>query len=275
MLTALIAAVVTNYLRSLSRTLELVIPMNRRSVLALLGGSATLGTAYAVQNDKIHLSEGNSVAVPGSYRRDEEFKTRLGWMFEGFAGFEPDHPNVLFDVISVGGHRIPEDVKEHLERTHEEHGIQGKIHRRSVDYPGERFLDRYGGDVGKILGTEDGYSGFVDDEVTEEMDEAAVQIILTPGAQQEREGWLQRDGEFLGGVAYESVILVSVEALRSHYDEQFKAGMYRTLLHEIGHVYGLEHAENPNSVMHEDVPIDSRLDLKPGQWKRIRERLAE
>ncbi len=183
--------------------------------------------------------------------------------------------DVLVDVIPVGERSLNESIKEEVERVHERNGVNLDVYERQDSFPKEEFRRRYGTDAGKILGSSRGYDGFVENEVSEGMQEAAIQVILAPGKKGDMEGWLEYEGEYRGGFALGSqTVLGSKEAFKQKYGSDYREGMALALTHEIGHSYGLGHSEDSDDLMHPDVNLGAGPGYEENEWEKIREQLS-
>ena len=195
---------------------------------------------------------------------------------EDFSDFNRERPDVLVDVFEIGDNKLEEDVIELLEAVHEENGVNLKIGRRKQNYPEKAFLEDYGGDVAKILGT-DGYKGFVQDNVSSYMQEIGVQTLVTPGKVDEPEGWLEYDrGDeelYRTGFATESIALGSDNAFMQGYPGNHVEGKALVFIHELGHAYGLKHKDDPSNVMYENVDTRADLEYNQRQWEKIKENI--
>lgn len=254
--------------------------LDRRGFLELLGGSLIVAAIYPFRRNLLDMYLPDpfkpDVTVPISYQRDRKFHNFLKQLYgDDFSGFQQGQPNVLFDVIPVGDSVLQEGIAESIEKAHTEQDINAIVSQRQDSFSRYKFFEHYGYDADKILANESGSSGFVKNEVSQKMDEAAVQVILAPDDLGVADELLVSDkmDEDTYGAAINSVVLVPDRIFKELYSGSFEEGKFKTLMHEIGHIYGLEHSTNSKDLMYEDITEDSRPYFTPKQWCRIKKRV--
>ncbi len=262
--------------------------MRRREYLKdVMGGIASYPatstvTAVAAATS-LDGSAPGSPTIPDEYMQDPGFQNWLESIYrDELDDFSAERPNVLLDVIPVGNNYLEPGIAEFLEEEHRKNGINMLVGQREDHFPGDKFLEKYGWDAGEILG-HGSYSGFVDKEVSSEMQEAAIQVIMAPGKPVDPEGFLEYEDTYnLGWTSMDrqrnSIVIASNTAFGrdtsrepAGYGENYLDGKLRVNLHEVGHLYGLSHEEgNTADVMHDPVYPDCNPSFSDGDWRRIR-----
>lgn len=246
--------------------------LDRREYLGLVGASVlTLDGIYAGDNE-------DYTGVSPGYMFDQSFHDRLDDLYiGGFPGFDEERPNVLIDVIEIGDHYLQQDVFESIEEVYDAaYDVNAVVGRREKSFPESSFLGGYGGDAARILGVGE-YTGFVENRVSRELADAAIQVIMTPGEEEPRQGWLKylpenaQEAIYRAGFTLDSVVaLGSDSALQEKYGSEFLEGKKRLLLHEIYHSHGITHSEDPSDIMYPDVEVDADLALEGEEARELR-----
>ncbi|OAQ51726.1 hypothetical protein HTG_16850 [Natrinema mahii] len=253
--------------------------MHRRRVLGLFGGGGALGLAYySFKNNVLDRGNRSGFTVPESYLNDDDFVNWLDRIYrEGFSGFDDSMPNILVDVIIVENNRgnnssIPDDVVDKVEEKHITKGINAMVQVRDGIYPFDDFTLNY-----MEMGPDNispHVDKFVKSEIREEMNEAAIQVVILPTYGQIIQ-FPEEDDEWVGYNSSEtnSIGISSTPAIKKDYQEDFEGALLRTFLHELGHAYGLDHSQDKKSIMYKKIHMGSRSDFSGEEWRKIWERI--
>lgn len=225
------------------------------------------------RRDFLKAGVAGATSIPVGYKLLEKPRVseeQLDEMYvAGFSGFDKNRPNVILDVLEVGDNYLQEEVIDTVESIYDDNGINMIIGRREQKYPEEDFIKRYGGNAAKILGTGD-YKGFVREQISSPMLSSAIQTVVSPGKVDNPEGWLEYEEMYRTGFATDSIALGSDTAFEQGYPDDVIRGKTTVLMHEIGHVCGLEHTDDPSNVMYEYVDLNADLEYSDEQWDKIK-----
>lgn len=246
--------------------------------LAGFTGFSAVATGSAASYDALSRRF-REPAVPEKYIKNGNLEQELDNIYrQDFPGFEEDRPNVLVDVLPVGDRQLQDSIAEHVEEEHDRYGINAVVRQRKDSFPENKFIERYGWEDNSILGY-GGNPGFVDQEVSDFMQSIAVPVVMSPGKPDSPEGWIFNEGEgfqgnqWLLGSYMESVAFADDDAFQDEYGSDYLEGKLRLVMHELGHVYGLEHSEKNHDLMNPEVRLESDPSFRPEEWRRIRETL--
>lgn len=257
--------------------------MERRDYLKTVGATFLLTSLYPLNGAALSPVGGNVLfghnvksdytGLPDRFHEDPGFGPELEQLY-GDVSLDED-TEVLIDVIPVGDRTLEDSIEKEIEEIHGRNGIKAEVYEREDSFPENDFQEKYGSDAGKILGSHGSYSGFVEDEVSEGMQEAAIQVVLAPGEEEDMEGWLKHDGNYRGGFALGSqVIMSSDKAFKQRYGSRYREGKKLALMHEIGHSYGLRHSDDSSDVMYLDISLGSGPGYEDNDWEKVREKLS-
>lgn len=228
-------------------------PLSRRRVIAGLGSVAGMGS---LRSSPYEDRDGDG--IPDDLERSEAYHDYIEGIFgsEQFDGLEPDRPDLLIDARYVGSSTIDDRTKYYLEEQFREHGI----HLQWLDYPKqydhERFDERYGNRVERVLWP---IRSFYSEEVEDILQDIALQVIVVPQIRRPLESlYTVHQGGSFEGVSFGNRSLV----LEQESLEQETI----LVMHEIGHLV-LCHTPDPRSVMSQSP---QQAEFLPDEWDAMR-----
>lgn len=256
--------------------------ISRRTMLALAGSAAGAGLIggylfrdeiaseafNAVENTYRRIKRRNDTdldGLPDDREASDDFHTYLAETFDTPVGeLDPAKKDLIIDARYVAGEEFPDEHKQYLAELFEDRiGVDLHWLDYPETYPRDTFIDEYGYRPADILWGDD---SFYAQEVEDELQTAALQIVFTPGKPDgEHDGSLYcaPGEEYAGGFsALNRVAMADLPA-----DDELI-----TVLHEIMHLGNWEHnyddPDDPGVMGQQEV-----ADATPDQWENLAKRL--
>lgn len=237
--------------------------VTRRDALGILSATAAAGLGIGVLSGRNRVRDyqgipnylsGNSkfeTYIEENYRRDE---------------FDSTAYDALVDMRFVEGERLTDEHVQEVRDIFSDLGINLAILEREEKIDEGEFMDTYGPSTDNILGTED---SLYDEAVDEVMKDAAAQVFMVPGRETPYGEKLingeelsypdpedLEEGDDLGANAValgdRAAVAIDEYGLQPVLKREGPPDMkLYTVIHELGHIFGLDHTDDPDNVMFE------------------------